>query len=187
MAGPGTGRERTGRFRREDWLELGLAQLVAHGRAGLTLERMCEAAGRTRGSFYHHFADHEAFVVALLGRWRERQTEAVVAAVESAGGERVGSLHEVASALDHALDVAVRRYAAAEPLARDAVAAVDEERLRYVTRLYVEDHGRTPESARRIAEIEYALFVGMQVLWPERDAAELASYKALVGALAEAV
>ena len=176
-----------GRFRREDWLELGLRQLVEHGRAGLTLERMCEAAGRTRGSFYHHFPDHAAFVAALLDGWRERQTEAVIAAVERAGTERLGSLHELASALDHALDTAVRRYAAAEPLARDAVAAVDARRIDFLAELYAAEHELPPARARRVAELEYALFVGMQVLWPERDPEEIVAYKRLMHALVTSV
>ncbi len=30
----------------------------------MTIEALCTAADRTRGSFYHHFQDHGAFVEA---------------------------------------------------------------------------------------------------------------------------
>ena len=186
MTGATPTRAPTPRFRRDDWLELGFRELVARGKPGLTLERLCEAAGRTRGSFYHHFADHETFVRALLERWVERQTDAVIALVETRDGERLSSLHELAGALDHGLDIAIRRFAATEPLAADTVSAVDRERLDFLERLYREDHGLPPARARRLAEIEYALFVGMQTLWPDRKPEEIVSYKALLGALVDA-
>ena len=148
---------------------------------------MCEVAGRTRGSFYHHFPDHAAFVDALLERWRERQTEAVIAAVESAGSERLGSLHALASDLDHDLDIAVRRFASDDPSARAAVEAVDRQRLDFLAGLHAEDHGLPPANARRMAELEYALFVGMQVLWPDRTPNDLFSYEKLMRALVSAV
>src|SRR5688500_82529 len=43
-----------GRWTREDWVELAVARLKADGAGALTLEALCLAAGRTKGSFYHH-------------------------------------------------------------------------------------------------------------------------------------
>jgi AcrR family transcriptional regulator len=45
------------------------------GPAALTIERLTAAARRTRGSFYHRFADRDAFVRALMERWREQTIE----------------------------------------------------------------------------------------------------------------
>ena len=174
------------RFRRDDWLELGLGELVAHGKTCLTLEHLCESAGRTRGSFYHHFADHETFVRALLERWVERQTDAVIALVEARGGARLSSLQELAGALDHALDIAIRRLAASEPLAATTVAEVDADRLAFLEKLYRQEHGLPRARAHRLAEMEYALFVGMQTLWPDRKPEDFVSYKTLMGALLSA-
>ena len=47
------------RLGRDDWLALGLERLAAEGPRALRLENICAAAGRTRGSFYHHFRDHD--------------------------------------------------------------------------------------------------------------------------------
>ena len=64
------------------WLVLGLAQLSAHGPDGLRIEPLCAAAARTRGSFYHHFQDHDAFIAALLDHWRDWITDGVIEMVE---------------------------------------------------------------------------------------------------------
>ena len=161
------------RFREADWLELGFRQLVDFGAAGLTVERLCEAAGRTRGSFYHHFRDHDAFVRNLMERWKKRHTDDVIAQVERRA-ERTGdanarpqSLHELAVHLDHRLDLAVRLFAQTHPVAAIYLKRVDTERLDYLKRLYRETTTLPSTLADEVAWLEYAAFVGAQVLQPD--------------------
>ncbi|MGB0506322.1 MAG: TetR/AcrR family transcriptional regulator, partial [Pikeienuella sp.] len=71
------------RFTREDWLDFGLAQLAKEGPDALSIHPLCKAAGRTIGSFYHHFKDHAGFVDALLARWRKLNTEDVITAIDA--------------------------------------------------------------------------------------------------------
>ena len=168
------------RFRRDDWLALGLRQLTRHGAAGLTVEHLCAAANRTRGSFYHHFADHDAFVQGLMEYWKAIHTDAVIAGVEAAPpADRPRSLHALASHLDHRLDVAVRRFAFAHPIAAEMVRRVDDVRLSFVAALYRSQGQDRPEQAETFARLEYALFVGSQVLWPEASPASLLEIKEL--------
>src|SRR5262245_24621484 len=103
------------RFRREDWIELGLSLLTEHGPDGLTIERLTEAAVKTRGSFYHHFVDHQAFLSALGEHWLERDS-AIIAQAEAAlrTGERRSTLARTTADIDHALERALRRLAAGE-------------------------------------------------------------------------
>lgn len=168
------------RIRRDDWLALGLAQLVRHGAAGLTVEHLCAVANRTRGSFYHHFADHDAFVRGLMDRWKAVHTDAVIAGVEAAPpADRPRSLHSLASHLDHRLDIAIRRLAASHPIAADMVRQVDDIRIAFVAALYRAQGRDRPEQAETFARLEYALFVGSQVLWPDAAPASLLEIKAL--------
>ena len=168
------------RFRRDDWLALGLAQLTQHGAAGLTVEHLCATADRTRGSFYHHFTDHDAFVRALMERWKAVHTDAVIAGVEAApAAEQPRSLHSLASQLDHRLDIAVRRLAATHPIAAEMVREVDDARIAFVAALYRAQGRDRPERAETFARLEYALFVGSQVLWPDASPASLLEIKAL--------
>ncbi len=163
------------RFSRDDWLVLGLAQLSAHGPDGLRIEPLCAAAARTRGSFYHHFDDHETFIAALLDHWREWNTDGVIEMVEleaEISGKR-GRLNALAAGLDQQMEVAIRRFAAMSRQAAEAVAEVDETRIDYLARLNQEDLGIDAPRARTLAEIEYAAFIGFQHLFPDADEARL--------------
>ena len=178
MRGGGTGAARGRRFSKADWLDLGIRELVVRGADGLTVERLCEAAGRTRGSFYHHFADHGVFREALVAEWRERQTITIMRRADadrtaSNPDARRAALRRLAGALDHRLDLAMRRWGGANEAVRRAVEAVDAERLAYLTDLY-RSLG-AGEAARIKAEAEYALFVGAQLLWPDRSAEDLST------------
>lgn len=163
------------RFSRDDWLVLGLAQLSAHGPDGLRIEPLCAAAARTRGSFYHHFKDHDAFIAALLDHWREWNTDGVIEMVEleaEISGKR-GRLNALAAGLDQQMEVALRRFAATNPQAGAAVAEVDETRIAYLARLNEDELGVEAPRARMLAEIEYAAFIGFQHLFPNADEARL--------------
>lgn len=163
------------RFSRDDWLVLGLAQLSAHGPEGLRIEPLCAAAARTRGSFYHHFDDHDAFIAALLDHWREWNTDGVIEMVEleaEISGKR-GRLTALAAGLDQQMEVAIRRFAATNPQAATVVAEVDETRIAYLAGMNEEELAADAALARTLAEIEYAAFIGFQHLFPDADEARL--------------
>ena len=155
---------RSGRLGRCDWLDLGLAALSEHGPRGLTLETLCARAGRTRGSFYHHFADMEAFKAAVLDRWVERDARQIVAEVERSGPDvaaRRARLDTLAMSVDHHLEVAVRRWAGSDAPAAAAVRRIDRERIAYLGDLYAQEGAG---DAHDRATIEYAAFIGLQHL-----------------------
>src|SRR5262245_54238783 len=76
---------------REALLDAGVAVAELHGLAGMSVNRVVAQAGVAKGTFYVHFADREAFVDALHGRFYARVGEAVAAAVGEAppGPERL--------------------------------------------------------------------------------------------------
>lgn len=133
---------------------------------------MCAAAQRTRGSFYHHFADHDAFVRALLLAWKQRYTlDIAEKALAEAREDRAQTLSQLANNVDHALERAVRQYAQTNPVAQAIVREVDDLRTGFVAGLY-RDQGLDPQLADDIARIEYAAFVGSQIVWPDMPAGE---------------
>lgn len=168
------------RFRNSDWLELGLEQLRTEGPAGLTLERLCEAAGRTRGSFYHHFEDHDAFIRSVMAHWQKIQTDDVIAQVEAAGDarRRPQELSLIAADLDHRLDVAMRQLGHANSVAAAYVHRVDDMRIAYLVKLYMEVSGVSESRALDLSRLEYAAFVGAQTLWPQASREELSKMDA---------
>ncbi|WP_257387800.1 TetR/AcrR family transcriptional regulator [Tahibacter caeni] len=148
-----------------DWIAAGLELLAESGHARLTVADLCARTGRTKGSLYHHYPDMGAFRAALLAAWRERHTEQLIAAAEreTRTGDKARVLDALAQALDLRLERAVRNWAAHENRARDAVQAVDRQRIDYLASLCRED-GLAAAEARDRATLTYALYLGLQQL-----------------------
>ena len=164
------GKRKTARFGREDWIALGLAALGRLGPEALTLEQITAAAGKTRGSFYHHFPDHAAFLAALGARWREASTELPIAATERQRGRRSDTLARRTAGIDHALERNLRRLAASAPAIAREVSCVDEARIAYLVRLFRDELSLSPAEALARARIQHAYFVGAQMVFPDADA-----------------
>ncbi|HKY14455.1 MAG TPA: TetR/AcrR family transcriptional regulator [Microthrixaceae bacterium] len=112
----------------EDWLRAGLDVMVDEGIAGVKIQSLCHRLGVTKGSFYWHFADLDAFRGELARRWAE-------------DGARLhgGFDHQTdpAGSLLHAMEIfadqrnrnltrAMRDWAQHDPRARDAVRSADQ-------------------------------------------------------------
>ena len=156
-----------------DWCDAGLSLLRDEGMPALTIERLCAALGRTKGSFYHHFLDLNAFLAMLLSRWEDTLTEQPIAlaAAEANPRKRAARLDAAVVTLDHRLDLAVRAWGLWDGRARAAIARVDARRLAYLTDVF---KARGMERAKALAQLEYVAFVGAQQLGasvePERAA-----------------
>ena len=159
-----------GRFSRQDWFALGTRLLANEGPGALSIERLTEASGRTRGSFYHHFEGREDFLGGLLDSWRERVIEqASVKFRESSDPEVWRALiRDAPFDFDHAFERAVRRLAVAEPVVRERLARVDDERIAGLAYLISQ---MRPEVAdpQSMAFIQYATVIGFQWLLDSPD------------------
>lgn len=56
---------------RQALLEAALRLIRERGYAATTVDDICRAAGRTKGSFFHHFASKDALAVAVADYWTE--------------------------------------------------------------------------------------------------------------------
>lgn len=167
------------RFSKNDWIELGMKQLENTGPAGLTVDALCTAASRTRGSFYHHFEGHEDFVRAMMAFWKKRDTDDVIEIVEATSKSKSRELNSIASALNHRLEGRIRQFSLRDSSAADILSSVDETRISYLSKLH-QEHRKVPESeALTLAKLEYAAYVGAQILWPNDKAK---SFETLGGA-----
>jgi AcrR family transcriptional regulator len=122
----------------DDWLKAGLKALAASGFTALKADTLAKALGVSRGSFYWHFADVDAFQAAILQRWREIALERIVSEIDRLSDDRLKTLIRRAFAARTSLEIAVRAWATAEPKAREAVDAVDAERVRYLRKLLID-------------------------------------------------
>src|SRR5579872_166735 len=148
------GRDMADQLSADDWLKQGLKTLARDGFTALKAEPLAKAMGVSRGSFYWHFADVEAFHAAILNYWREVAAERIIDDVEAAAGKdnALQLLLRRVFGERLALENAVRRWAVVDPLAKAAVQAIDRRRLAYVERLLL-DSGSSRDAARARAQI----------------------------------
>ncbi|SDW79483.1 transcriptional regulator, TetR family [Ruegeria halocynthiae] len=151
----------TVRFSKEGWLKAGLEQLAQLGPDGVKLANLCKTQGRTTGAFYFHFKDHAAFVADLIAYWEKTHTDDVMAA----SGAQAEHLNILVMDLDHRIEIAMRLFGYQNRMVGTKLAAIDEKRIGFLASLHAQSAAMEAASARDLAELEYAAFVGTQMLW----------------------
>ena len=77
-----------------DWLQQGYTTFAHHGPEALKVERLARAVGKSKSSFYHHFADPEGFQESLL---RHHLEKARLIAKKEAACQSTGSCGSTAA------------------------------------------------------------------------------------------
>lgn len=161
------------------WADAALTELAEHGIDGVRVEVLAKLLRVTKGSFYWHFKDRDALLAAMLERWRRRATLLLIERLDRAGSSPADRLSELLrlpmrgqrSVLAAEIELAIRLWGRTDPRARSALEEVDDLRLEYLTRLFVEV-GCSKELARARAILAYSyLRVGASLINP--DATEL--------------
>lgn len=150
---------------RTDWLEQGLRLLSTEGPQQVKIDALCKALGVTKGSFYHHFKHHAAYVTALLEHWKSTYTQQLIHAVEGIDDPHVRSqrLSELVYLKDMRPEVAMRAWANSHPEVAATVQEVDAQRIKYLVTLSLQ-MGAPPAQAELLAKMAYAQLVGLQHL-----------------------
>lgn len=165
------------RFSREDWIALGFEALRKDGIAALTIEALCKRARKTRGSFYFHFESTDRFLLALATSWKETFTDQITSHTPKTPG-RIDLLNQLAGRLDPALETGIRQLAVINADVAAIVTRADNERVVWLGRLYDATSRYRPGDAHRLAEIEYAAFIGFRLIRPDMNATEARSFYA---------
>ena len=170
------------RVARRDWIEEGLRVLSEEGHRALTVDALCARLGRSKGSFYHHFAGRAGYVTALLEAWERQATDRLIETGHGAGTveERLRAVNRQASELRNArLERAIRSWGREEPLAADIQNRVDARRLAFLEELCEERMGAS-ETSRRLARALQLAFIGAQHVEPPLEGPELyATFRAI--------
>jgi AcrR family transcriptional regulator len=143
------------------WVDQGLKVLATDGYTALKADPLAKLLGVSRGSFYWHFRDVDAFRAAVLARWREIATERVIADLEALADDAaaVPYLLRRAFRARSSLEAAVRSWAAHDATARKAARAIDQRRLSYIEVL-LKQSGVPAQTARARAQILYWAYLG---------------------------
>ena len=162
------------RYNLSDWLEQGLQALTELGFEALTIDAMCARLKVTKGSFYHHFGNREAFLEALLQHWEAHYTQEFItySEVGQTPAERLSRLHERVISTFGTEEVALRAWAQGDSLARTYQERVDQQRIDYLYRQYLALTG-DEAYARSMAQMVYAILIGAQNVMPPYDREDL--------------
>ena len=167
------------RLGRDEWVVAALKALADLGVEAVRVERLAETLGVTKGSFYWHFADRQALLMAILEAWKARATADIIAQVERGGGDtraRMHALMVIVFSSDGRLDRQVRAWAANDVNARAAQEEIDRRRTGYLEGLFT-DLGFSRAVAHARARFAYHALIGQFALADggkgKRAAAEL--------------
>ncbi|MYE11764.1 MAG: TetR/AcrR family transcriptional regulator [Gammaproteobacteria bacterium] len=153
------------RLRPEDWLNAAQRRLVHGGIDAVKIGPLAEDLTVTRGSFYWHFRDRNHLLETLLSQWRGQSREMFERLV---GGDGASGMEEFVrlvhlwvdeSEFDPSLESAMRDWARTSDDVSAVVKTVDEERIAYIKRIFL-DFGYGEDEAFIRARITYFHQVG---------------------------
>lgn len=157
------------RLEKTDWLDFALGELAAKGHTALKAQTLAAGLHVTRGSFYWHFEDLDAFKRDLIGHWTDRTTEELVRAVvrsEGAGPQLLGLMTR-AFRSGGALERAIRAWATTDAHVADLVAAVDWRRMRFAEDLLTALGVPPAEAGPRASMLYWAAIGRLMMAKPE--------------------
>jgi AcrR family transcriptional regulator len=122
------------------WIEEGLRALAAGGPDAVRVEALAKALGVTKGGFYGHFADRNAFLDEMLDTWERMSIDEVLDRVERRGGD-VRARLRLAGALTFSsellpIDLAIRDWSRRDQAVAERLRRVDNRRMDYLRLLF---------------------------------------------------
>lgn len=120
-----------------DWLEAGQTLLRRGGLRALKLRPLADELGVSTGSFYHHFADFDAYQGRLADYWAGAQVTDLLDALTRSEPDPVGRIRLLAQLVRRRglsrLSIAMRAWAESDTRARTAVERHDGLMLGFLT------------------------------------------------------
>lgn len=121
------------------WIDAGLRALASGGPDAVRVELIAGELGVTRGGFYWHFPNRQAFLEEMLNTWERRSTDETLERVEKEGGDardkvrRAGMLTFSDELLP--IDLAIRDWARRDRAVAKRLRRVDNRRMDYLRTL----------------------------------------------------
>lgn len=121
------------------WIDAGLRALASGGPDAVRVELIATELGVTRGGFYWHFPNRQAFLEEMLNTWELRSIDEALERVEKEGGDardkvrRAGMLTFSEALLP--IDLAIRDWARRDTSVATRLRRVDNRRMDYLRTL----------------------------------------------------
>ena len=151
-----------------DWVIAGIAALAEGGIDAVRVERLAKVLRTTKGSFYWHFADRSALLLAMLDLWEREGTADLIDRVAHLADPAARLRHLLAEALEattRGVDVAraeaaLRGWAAQDPVVGARFARVEQERTSFLANELAQ-LGYAPSVALRLGKALYLALIGL--------------------------
>lgn len=168
------------KLNKSTWLSEGLKIVESEGYARITVDNLCERLQRSKGSFYFHFKNIDGYVEALMDYWLEEYTLSIIRKVNAL--KQVKSRKRLADklALDRSMKLgqSIRAWSYSNAIVKKRICEADRIRTEYLTELEIQD-GKEQSHAKDIAMLTYAVFIGLQQLYPDLSKTEKARLEQL--------
>ncbi len=154
---------------RVDWLLAAREVMLAEGVDQVKVMTLAKRLEISRASFYWYFKDKSDLLDAVLERWRETNTAAILVHANLPSKDVFeGVIHIFECWLDEnlfdaRLDFAVREWARRSKAVRREVDLADDERVKAIQRMF-QDHGFGPQDAFIRARVLYFMQIGYYAL-----------------------
>ena len=152
----------TDRLAPEAWVDAAYAAFQEGGLAAVRVDALAKGLGITRGSFYWHFKDRRALLRAVVDRWSTLETDDLIEANESEGGEpgeRLLRLLRTCASDDGRLEIGIRAWASEDDEASRRLQEIDDRRIGYMTQLTTAT-GVPEDLARSRSRVGYLAWLG---------------------------
>jgi len=150
-----------------DWLQVGLRILGEVGDSGLTIEKMTDELGVTKGSFYHHFKNMHDFKEQLVTHW-ENQYISTADSVTEDPMELQALLDMIMENVYGSItkpEIAIRNWAQQDEMVRPFVERVDSVRRKFVLHVF-RSITQNEDKALIMADILSTITIGSMALLP---------------------
>ncbi|WP_432883227.1 TetR/AcrR family transcriptional regulator [Kribbella sp. CA-245084] len=161
---------------RIEWLDAGLELLATEGAPAITIERLTDQLGVTKGSYYHHFGSAGGFKAALMEYFEAQYTTRLIDTIDAEDAKPRAKLEHLlrlvlADPDSAALEIAVRAWALQDPDVRAAQERVDEARTAYLKELC---RGLGADvDPDRYAQLLYLILIGAEQVLPPVERTDL--------------
>jgi len=155
------------RTSRETWLDEGLKMLRHDGVDNIRIDTLCKRLKMTKGSFYHHFKNHQSYLDSLLEHWEDKYTSQFIDHAEKGKTPlaKIERLNDIVLTAHDDPEVHIRAWALTDDTARDTVNRVDKMRIDYLVGLYV-GLGLPEDKATVVSHTIYTALIGTQYVVP---------------------
>lgn len=150
--------------------------LATEGAPAITIERLTDQLGVTKGSYYHHFGSAGGFKAALMEYFEAQYTTRLIDTIDAEDAKPRAKLEHLlrlvlADPDSAALEIAVRAWALQDPEVRAAQERVDEARTAYLKELC---RGLGADvDPDRYAQLLYLILIGAEQVLPPVERTDL--------------